>query len=146
MPGLSKNGQNQRINEPQQPRGERHANENRQERVPGGALRKFLILLQSLLHGIFHRRDDAANGFLIASAPPCRHEIASRFEMSAPAISQHLKTLRDARLVRVRPMAQKRFYELDRAGVMEVSDWIARIRGFWANKLDALEEHLNEDN
>jgi len=73
-------------------------------------------------------------------------EIASRFEMSAPAISQHLKTLRDARLVRVRPMAQKRFYELDRAGVMEVSDWIARIRGFWANKLDALEEHLNEDN
>jgi DNA-binding transcriptional ArsR family regulator len=57
-------------------------------------------------------------------------DIARRFEVSAPAISQHLKTLRDAKLVRVQPRAQKRFYELDPEGVEELAGWIARIRSF----------------
>jgi DNA-binding transcriptional ArsR family regulator len=70
--------------------------------------------------------------------------IASRFSISAPAISQHLKTLRDARLVRVRVAAQKRIYELDPAGVDELARWIARIRSFWSEKLDALEEELRK--
>ncbi|HTP75810.1 MAG TPA: metalloregulator ArsR/SmtB family transcription factor [Rhizomicrobium sp.] len=69
-------------------------------------------------------------------------EIASRFDASPPAISQHLRTLREARLVRVRPQAQKRIYELDPAGVSELSEWIARIQSFWSAKLDALEEEL----
>jgi DNA-binding transcriptional ArsR family regulator len=56
-------------------------------------------------------------------------EIARRFDVSAPAISQHLKTLREAKLVRVRVQAQKRFYELDPQGVGELADWIDRIRG-----------------
>src|ERR1700760_2584315 len=71
-------------------------------------------------------------------------EIAKRFDVSAPAISQHLKTLRDAKLVRVRAEAQKRFYELNREGVDELAAWIARIRGFWTQKLDALEEELRK--
>src|ERR1700733_8964184 len=70
-------------------------------------------------------------------------DIASRFDMTAPAISQHLKTLRDAKLVKVRARAQKRFYELDREGVMEVADWVNDLRKFWANKLDALEAELS---
>jgi DNA-binding transcriptional ArsR family regulator len=56
-------------------------------------------------------------------------EIARRFDVSAPAISQHLKTLREAKLVRVRAQAQKRFYELDPQGVGELAEWIDRIRG-----------------
>jgi DNA-binding transcriptional ArsR family regulator len=71
-------------------------------------------------------------------------DIAGRFHVSAPAISQHLKTLRDAKLVRVRAQAQKRFYELDPEGVGELADWIARIRSFWSEKLDALEEELRK--
>jgi DNA-binding transcriptional ArsR family regulator len=71
-------------------------------------------------------------------------DIARRFDVSAPAISQHLRTLRDAKLVRVRAQAQKRFYELDPEGVGELADWIARIRGFWSEKLDALEEELRK--
>ena len=55
-------------------------------------------------------------------------DIARRFEVSAPAISQHLKALRNAKLVRVRPQAQKRYYELDPVGVAALGDWIARIR------------------
>jgi DNA-binding transcriptional ArsR family regulator len=71
-------------------------------------------------------------------------EIARRFDVSAPAISQHLKTLRDAKLVRVRAQAQKRFYELDAEGFDELANWINRIRSFWSTKLDALEQELRK--
>jgi DNA-binding transcriptional ArsR family regulator len=69
-------------------------------------------------------------------------DIARRFDMTAPAISQHLKTLREARLVHVRADKQKRFYELDPSGVGELADWVNDLRKFWANKLDALETEL----
>jgi DNA-binding transcriptional ArsR family regulator len=72
-------------------------------------------------------------------------EIAGRFAISAPAISQHLKTLRAARLVRVRAEAQRRIYELDPAGIDEVSGWIDQIRRFWGPRLDALEQQLKEE-
>ncbi|HEX4196976.1 MAG TPA: metalloregulator ArsR/SmtB family transcription factor [Caulobacteraceae bacterium] len=72
-------------------------------------------------------------------------DIASRFSISAPAISQHLKTLRLARLVRVRAQAQRRIYELDLDGVDEMSAWIAHIRRFWASRLDVLEGQLRSE-
>jgi DNA-binding transcriptional ArsR family regulator len=71
-------------------------------------------------------------------------DIAGHFDVTAPAISQHLKVLREAKLVRVRAEAQKRFYELDPTGVNELTEWISRIRGFWSRKLDALEEELRK--
>ena len=67
---------------------------------------------------------------MLATGAMSSGEIARRFEISAPAISQHLKILRDAKLVRVRSRAQKRFYELDPEGVTALADWIAQIRGF----------------
>jgi DNA-binding transcriptional ArsR family regulator len=70
-------------------------------------------------------------------------DIARRFSISAPAISQHLKTLRQARLVRVRAEAQRRIYELDLEGVDEMSAWIGQIRRHWATRLDALEAQLS---
>ena len=72
-------------------------------------------------------------------------EIAAGFEVSAPAISQHLKILRIARLVRVRAQAQRRIYELDRDGVEQASEWLARIRLFWEPKLEALQELLQKE-
>ena len=72
-------------------------------------------------------------------------DIASRFSISAPAISQHLKTLRLARLVRVRAEAQRRIYELDPEGVEEMSAWITQIRRFWSTRLDALETQLKTE-
>lgn len=72
-------------------------------------------------------------------------EIAGRFAVSAPAVSQHLKVLRNARLVRVRTEGQKRIYELDREGVEEVSAWVAGIRLFWASRLDTLEGLMTEE-
>ncbi|HWY61643.1 MAG TPA: metalloregulator ArsR/SmtB family transcription factor [Rhizomicrobium sp.] len=72
-------------------------------------------------------------------------EIASRFKLSPPAVSQHLKTLKGARLVSVRADKQRRIYQLNPEGVDELSEWIARIRAFWNPKLDALEEALKRD-
>jgi len=81
---------------------------------------------------------------MLATGSMSSGDIARRFDVSAPAISQHLRTLRDAKLVRVRAEAQKRFYELDPEGVGELADWVARIRSFWSEKLDALEEELRK--
>ncbi|MBV9043540.1 MAG: winged helix-turn-helix transcriptional regulator [Alphaproteobacteria bacterium] len=71
-------------------------------------------------------------------------DIAKRFDMTAPAVSQHLKTLREAKLVKVRAEAQKRFYELDPQGVGEVAAWVNDLRKFWSGKLDALEAELRK--
>jgi DNA-binding transcriptional ArsR family regulator len=72
-------------------------------------------------------------------------DIAGQFDMSAPAISQHLKVLREAKLVRVRADAQRRIYALDPEGFDEMDEWLTRIRRFWRGKLDALERALKED-
>src|SRR5882672_924745 len=74
---------------------------------------------------------------MLAAGALSSGEIAGRFELSAPAISQHLKTLKQARLVSVRIDRQKRIYSLDPEGVEEVSEWVARIRAFWNPRLDA---------
>jgi DNA-binding transcriptional ArsR family regulator len=71
-------------------------------------------------------------------------EIARRFDMTAPAVSQHLKLLRDAGLVHVRRDAQRRIYALDPRGLAELDEWLARFRRFWSGRLDALEHGLTE--
>ncbi len=83
---------------------------------------------------------------MLAAGALSSGEIAGRFDMSAPAISQHLKTLRDARLVTVRADKQKRIYQLDPDGVDELSAWVDRIRAFWNPRLDALEAVLKKEN
>ena len=82
---------------------------------------------------------------MLAGGALCAGDIAGRFALSPPAISQHLKTLRAAKLVKVRVDRQRRIYELDPDGVEAVADWIARIRAFWNPRLDALEKALKED-
>lgn len=70
-------------------------------------------------------------------------DIARRFEVSAPAISQHLKALKAARLVSVRIDAQRRIYSLDPEGLQAIDAWLARVRRFWNPRLDALERELH---
>jgi len=70
-------------------------------------------------------------------------ELVAEFELSAPAVSQHLKTLREAGLVSVRVDAQRRIYALDPAALAEIDDWLARVRRFWPARLDALERQLS---
>jgi DNA-binding transcriptional ArsR family regulator len=82
---------------------------------------------------------------MLAAGALSSGDIAGRFKLSPPAISQHLKTLKQARLVCVRTDKQKRIYSLDPAGVAEVSEWVARIQAFWSPRLDALEAVLKKD-
>jgi DNA-binding transcriptional ArsR family regulator len=82
---------------------------------------------------------------MLAAGALSSGEIAGRFDLSPPAISQHLKTLKLARLVRVKVDRQKRIYSLDPIGVEEVSEWITRIRAFWNPRLDALEVALKKE-
>jgi DNA-binding transcriptional ArsR family regulator len=79
---------------------------------------------------------------LLADRELSAGEIAGRFEVSAPAISQHLKMLKAARLVRVRREAQRRIYALDPVGLAELDQWLARVRRFWGGRLDVLERQL----
>lgn len=70
--------------------------------------------------------------------------ICSRFEMSAPAISQHLKVLRQAQLVTVRAEGQRRIHGLDPAGIREIEVWLNHMKRFWNRSLDALEAELRK--
>jgi DNA-binding transcriptional ArsR family regulator len=79
---------------------------------------------------------------LLATREHGAGELARRFDMTPPAVSQHLRLLREAGLVRVRREAQRRIYALDPAGLAELDAWLARFRHFWANRLDALEREL----
>jgi DNA-binding transcriptional ArsR family regulator len=70
-------------------------------------------------------------------------EISAAFTLSPPAISQHLKALRQAGLVRVEVQGQHRIYSLDPEGLAEMDDWLERVRRFWKGRLDDLERELN---
>lgn len=71
--------------------------------------------------------------------------IGTHFPISAPAVSQHLKALREAGLVRVRVDGQRRIYSLDPDGFAEMETWLARVRASWKGRLDALERALNDE-
>ncbi len=69
-------------------------------------------------------------------------DLADRFAMSRPAVSQHLKVLRDAGFVTARADAQRRIYRLDAAALSEVEAWLERVRRFWNPRLDELARQL----
>ncbi|MCM2275949.1 MAG: metalloregulator ArsR/SmtB family transcription factor [Candidatus Didemnitutus sp.] len=82
---------------------------------------------------------------LLARGERTAGELVDEFDVSAPAISQHLKVLREARLVAVRIDAQFRRYSLDPHGLDEIGRWLERTRNFWSRQLDALERELRAD-
>jgi len=79
---------------------------------------------------------------MLAAGELTSGEIGRQFEVSAPAISQHLKVLKEARLVTARVDGQRRIYALDTAGIGEIDAWLQNIRGFWHGRLNELERQL----
>jgi DNA-binding transcriptional ArsR family regulator len=71
-------------------------------------------------------------------------ELADKFEMSRPAVSQHLKVLREAGIVTARADAQRRIYRLSNDGLDEIDEWLDKVREFWNQRLDKLEQLLAE--
>jgi DNA-binding transcriptional ArsR family regulator len=82
---------------------------------------------------------------LLALGPRPAGAIAAGFELSAPAVSQHLKALREAGLVRVEVDGQRRIYSLDPDGLAEFDQWLGKVRTFWSARLDALEAVLEAE-
>jgi DNA-binding transcriptional ArsR family regulator len=71
-------------------------------------------------------------------------ELVEHLALSQPGVSKHLRALRDAGLVRVRREAQRRWYQLDAEPLAEIDAWLEPYREFWADRLDALERHLDD--
>ncbi len=76
------------------------------------------------------------NGELSAS------DISEDFDMTPPAISQHLKVLRDAKIVQMKRQGQKRIYSVDEIGINEIGDWLTGIKKLWHRRLDSLDDYL----
>ncbi len=95
---------------------------------------------------------------LVALADPIRREIvevllehpqdagtiAKRFPVSRPAVSRHLRVLRESGIVRSETVAQRRVYHVETAPLAELDDWLTHYRRFWTDRLDKLESHLEE--
>ena len=71
-------------------------------------------------------------------------ELAEPFEISAPAISRHLKVLEKAELIERKTDAQWRRLKLNPKGLKTAADWIFHYRQFWESQFDALADYLNE--
>ncbi len=71
-------------------------------------------------------------------------ELVEQLALSQPAVSKHLKILRDAGLVEVRQDAQRRWYRLRPAPLLEIDTWLEPYRDLWRDRLDALEDHLDK--
>ena len=69
-------------------------------------------------------------------------DLAAQFDVSRPAVSQHLAILLDAGLVTRRQAGRENYYHLEAARLQEVEVWLRQYRRFWTNKLDALGAYL----
>ena len=103
------------------------------------------------------RRNAAADVFLAIADPTRRRmlqmlrgderpatELARSFRVSQPTISQHLRVLRDAGLVRARRAGRQRIYQLRPRKLKLVVDWVAYFDKFWDEKLSALGKYLDK--
>ena len=71
-------------------------------------------------------------------------DLAERFEVGRPAVSEHLQVLRKAKLVREEPRGRERFYHLDPRPLSEVEQWLGAFTKYWQQRLGALEDLLDE--
>src|SRR5215217_6457972 len=72
-------------------------------------------------------------------------QLVELLDLSQPGVSKHLRVLRDAGLVEARAEAQRRLYRLRPEPLEDVDAWLAPFRAYWADRLDALERHLDQE-
>ena len=74
----------------------------------------------------------------LLSGPATAGDLAARLPIARPGVSRHLRVLREAGLVEVRPEAQRRVYSLRPEPLAEVDEWLGRSRALWEQRLGAL--------
>src|SRR3954468_10837014 len=82
---------------------------------------------------------------LVRDQPRPVGELVAATGLSQPGTSKHLRVLREAGLVEVRPDGRRRLYALRPEPLAEVDRWLEPYRAFWSKRLDALERHLEEN-
>jgi DNA-binding transcriptional ArsR family regulator len=76
---------------------------------------------------------------------PCTvNEIVARLHLGQPLVSKHLRVLREAQLVRARPQAQQRVYQLQAEPLEELDAWLEPFRRLWQDRLEVLDDYLQE--
>ena len=71
-------------------------------------------------------------------------DLTARFDISQPAVSQHLSTLKDAGLVKARREGRNVYYRVEPRGMRPLIDWITHYRAFWPERVDRLEQLLEK--
>ncbi|MFE0625574.1 ArsR/SmtB family transcription factor [Streptomyces sp. NPDC058864] len=80
----------------------------------------------------------------LRDGPRAVNDLAGRFELSRPAVSEHLQVLRQAGLVREEPRGRQRFYHLEPEPLSEVGEWLHPFEHYWRARLRSLRELLDE--
>ena len=81
---------------------------------------------------------------LIATQPMNLNAIADRFDISRPAISNHIKILAECGMVNIRQQGRERFCEAKLDTLSEVSTWVDQYREFWTQRFDSLDRYINK--
>src|SRR3954447_740313 len=82
---------------------------------------------------------------LLAERPQTVNELAARFDMRRPSVSEHLRVLKDCGLVREQRTGRHRVYGLDARPLKQVAEWVHPFERFWRERLHALSDLLDED-
>lgn len=72
-------------------------------------------------------------------------DISDKFKISSPAISQHLKVLREANLIQMEKRAQQRLYQINPGAMSELGNWIKKITKLWDGRFNGLDEVLKQE-
>jgi DNA-binding transcriptional ArsR family regulator len=81
---------------------------------------------------------------LIARQSMNLNAIADNFDVSRPAISNHIKILRECGIISVEQIGRERYCKIQPTNLREVADWVAPFRELWEQKLDSFEQYLNK--
>ncbi|WP_037366313.1 ArsR/SmtB family transcription factor [Amycolatopsis orientalis] len=82
---------------------------------------------------------------ILADGPCTAGDLAARFELSRPAVAEHLKVLRDAALVRDEPVGRQRFYHLCGDPLEQVGEWLHPFERFWRGRLRSMADLLENE-
>lgn len=81
---------------------------------------------------------------LLRSGPHAVNDIGDRLRLNQPQVSKHLRVLKEAGLVDVRPRAQQRLYELRPQSLRRLHGWLERYRRIWGERFEQLDELVEE--
>jgi DNA-binding transcriptional ArsR family regulator len=82
---------------------------------------------------------------LLLERPSTVNTLVDEFHLHRPAISEHLQVLRSAKLVRDRRRGRERYYHIEPLRLAEVAEWLRPFERYWRERMQALDETLNEE-